>query len=95
MSRFIEDLTASDAAGWMSVISLHGGGSPEAMKREIYRRYPIYERKELVTRLMARGVLADAPAQSAEPGQCCEEGCAPTGPKPVSFVAKRAPRVED
>ncbi len=95
VSRFIEDLTASDAAGWMSVISLHGGGSPEAMKREIYRRYPIYERKELVSRLMARGVLADAPAQSAEPGQCCEEGCAPTGPKPVAFVAKRAPRVED
>jgi hypothetical protein len=41
------------------------------------------------------GVLADAPAQSAEPGQCCDEGCAPTGPKPVSFVAKRAPRVAD
>ena len=95
VSRFIEDLTASDAAGWMSVISLHGGGSPEAMKREIYRRYPVYERKELVSKLMSRGVLAESPAHSAEPGQCCDEGCAATGPKPVSFVAKRVPRVDD
>ena len=35
VARFIEDITASYAAGWMSVISLHGGGSPEAMKGEI------------------------------------------------------------
>ena len=32
VARFIEDLTASYQAGWYSVISLHGGGSPEAMK---------------------------------------------------------------
>ncbi len=94
VSRFIEDLTASDAAGWMSVISLHGGGSPEAMKREIYRRYPVQERKELVTRLMARGVLAQAPATTVEPGACCETGCVEQGPKPIAFVPRRAPRVE-
>ena len=59
VARFIEDLTASYAAGWMSTISLHGGGSPEAMKREIHRRYPIGERQALVQRLMERGVLGD------------------------------------
>ena len=33
VARLMEDLTASYAGGWMSVISLHGGGSPEAMKK--------------------------------------------------------------
>ena len=31
--RFLEDLTASYQGGWYSVISLHGGGSPAAMKQ--------------------------------------------------------------
>jgi 4-hydroxybutyryl-CoA dehydratase/vinylacetyl-CoA-Delta-isomerase len=80
VARFIEDLTASDAGGWMSLISLHGGGSPQAMKGEIFRRYPIAERERLVERLLERGVLAGAPARSAEPGQCCDNGCtAPRG----------------
>lgn len=77
VARFMEDLTASDAAGWMSVISIHGGGSPQALKSEIYRRYPIDERKRLVERLLERGLLAEQPAASAEPGQCCDTGCAP------------------
>ena len=90
VARFIEDLTASDAAGWMSVISLHGGGSPEAMKREIYRKYPVPERKALVSKLLERGVLASEPAASAQPGQCCDTGCTPDfAPKPISFVPKR------
>lgn len=82
VARFIEDLTASDAGGWMSVISLHGGGSPEAMKREIYRRYPIIERRALVARLIARGLTA---AESAQPGQCCDTGC--RIPPPVSSAS--------
>ena len=41
VARFMEDLTASYQGGWYSVISLHGGGSPEAMKKEIYRQYPL------------------------------------------------------
>lgn len=94
VARFIEDLTASDAAGWMSVISLHGGGSPEAMKREIYRRYPVPERKALVSRLIERGVSGETPSASPEPGQCCDEGCAPKGPRPISFVARRAPGMD-
>ena len=44
----MEDLTASHQAGWYSVISLHGGGSAEAMKREIWRNYPVMEKAELV-----------------------------------------------
>src|SRR6202051_4367652 len=36
-ARFIEDLTASYQGGWYSVISLHGGGSAAAMKKEIWR----------------------------------------------------------
>ena len=44
VSRMVEDLTASYQGGWYSLISLHGGGSPEAMKREIWRRYPIPEK---------------------------------------------------
>ncbi len=92
VARLIEDLTASDAGGWMSVISLHGGGSPEAMKREIWRRYPVFERKELVGRLLERGVLASAPADSGQPGQCCDEGCTPPAlEKPVRFVPRRVP----
>lgn len=58
VARFIEDLTASYQGGWYSIISLHGGGSPEAMKREIHRRYPIAERVALVARLLDRGIHA-------------------------------------
>ena len=89
VARFIEDLTASDAGGWMSVISLHGGGSPEAMKREIYRRYPIPARQGLVRRLIDRGVLANGQLPrlmaAAQPGQCCDTGCTvPALPEPVA-----------
>jgi 4-hydroxybutyryl-CoA dehydratase/vinylacetyl-CoA-Delta-isomerase len=92
VARLIEDLTASDAGGWMSVISLHGGGSPEAMKRELWRRYPVYERKALVEKLLERGVLAHAAAASDQPGQCCDEGCqAPEPARPVRFVPRRVP----
>ncbi len=79
IARMIEDLTASQTAGWYSVISLHGGGSPQAMKREIYRNYPLQERRELVEGLLDRGVLANqhsgAPARQRQPGQCCAVGC--------------------
>ncbi len=77
VARLIEDLTASHQGGWYSVISLHGGGSPEAMKREIWRNYPVPERKDLVSRLLDRGLLAAANLRvSKQPGRCCAEGCA-------------------
>ena len=74
-ARLVEDLTASHQGGWYSVISLHGGGSPEAMKREIWRNYPVMEKVELVERLLERGVLADGRRVSKQPGRCCATGC--------------------
>lgn len=82
VSRLIEDLTASSQGGWYSVISLHGGGSPEAMKREIWRNYPVAEKVELVENLLDRGVLADGRRVSKQPGRCCATGCeTPAMPK--------------
>jgi 4-hydroxybutyryl-CoA dehydratase/vinylacetyl-CoA-Delta-isomerase len=81
-ARFIEDLTASYQGGWYSVISMHGGGSPEAMKREIYRNYPVGSKVELVERLLNRG-LTDrtdrAITRNTQPGKCCSQGCTVPG----------------
>ena len=75
VARMIEDLTASNQGGWYSVISLHGGGSPEAMKREIWRNYPIPEKTALVEHLLDRGLAGEHPASSRQPGRCCVTGC--------------------
>jgi len=89
VARFIEDLTASYQGGWYSLISLHGGGSPEAMKLEIFRHYPIGNRVDLVERLLDRGVLADATraiTRNRQPGRCCDTGCAfPDAPQMVTL----------
>ena len=79
VSRLIEDLTVSHQAGWYSVISLHGGGSPEAMKREIWRNYPVGEKVGLVKALLDRGVLAEGGRPSKQPGRCCPAGCPAPG----------------
>ena len=90
-ARFIEDLTAGYQGGWYSVISLHGGGSPAAMKQEIYRNYPVGSKVELVERILERGVAADGAAAAAphdpqraitknrQPGKCCDSGCSTPG----------------
>jgi 4-hydroxybutyryl-CoA dehydratase/vinylacetyl-CoA-Delta-isomerase len=81
-ARFIEDLTAGYQGGWYSVISLHGGGSPAAMKQEIYRNYPIGSKVELVERILERGVAHDpdrAITQNRQPGKCCDTGCTTPG----------------
>ena len=75
VSRLLEDLTASNQGGWYSMISLHGGGSPEAMKREIWRNYPVMEKVELVERLLDRGVADEGKRVSRQPGRCCATGC--------------------
>jgi 4-hydroxybutyryl-CoA dehydratase/vinylacetyl-CoA-Delta-isomerase len=82
VARLVEDLTASSTGGWYSVISLHGGGSPEAMKREIWRNYPVGEKVELVERLLDRGVAGEGAGLpsirrrvSRQPGRCCDTGC--------------------
>ena len=74
VSRLIEDLTVSHQAGWYSVISLHGGGSPEAMKREIWRNYPVMEKVELVETLLNRGIAVEG-RPDKQPGRCCPTGC--------------------
>ena len=94
VARLVEDLTASYQAGWYSVISLHGGGSPEAMKMEIFRRYPLGNKVDLVERLLDRGILEDQRAdkradkradetrkitRNRQPGRCCVAGCAVPG----------------
>jgi len=81
-ARFMEDLTASYQGGWYSVISLHGGGSPAAMKQEIYRNYPVGNKVALVERLLERGVADDprrAISQNRQPGKCCAKGCTVPG----------------
>jgi 4-hydroxybutyryl-CoA dehydratase/vinylacetyl-CoA-Delta-isomerase len=82
VARFMEDLTASYQGGWYSVISLHGGGSPAAMKQEIYRNYPIGSKVELVERLMERGLVEDPRrpiTANKQPGRCCASGCTAPG----------------
>jgi 4-hydroxybutyryl-CoA dehydratase/vinylacetyl-CoA-Delta-isomerase len=91
VARFIEDLTASYQGGWYSLISLHGGGSPEAMKMEIWRNYPLGNKVDLVERLLDRGVLADETrriTRNRQPGRCCAGGCfAPDAPRMASLPA--------
>jgi 4-hydroxybutyryl-CoA dehydratase / vinylacetyl-CoA-Delta-isomerase len=82
ISRLIEDLTISNQAGWLSVISLHGGGSPEAMKREIWRNYPVMDKAELVQRLIDRDVIENGKRVSKQPGRCCPTGCEVPSPPP-------------
>ncbi len=103
-ARFLEDLTAGYQGGWYSVISLHGGGSPAAMKQEIYRQYPLGNKVELVERLLERGIAADgspAPAphdpdraitRNRQPGRCCDSGCTVPGQAVmVDLPASRRP----
>ena len=81
-ARFIEALTASYQGGWYSLISLHGGGSPAAMKQEIWRNYPVGSKVELVERLLERGVLHDEQrsiTKNRQPGRCCDTGCTAPG----------------
>ncbi len=91
VARLVEDLTASNQGGWYSMISLHGGGSPEAMKREIWRNYPVGSKAEMVERLLDRGVLADGRRVSNQPGRCCVTGCevpAPPTTTPTTIAAE-------
>ena len=98
VARFIEDLTASYQGGWYSVISLHGGGSPAAMKQEIWRNYPVGSKVDLVERLLDRGVLHDetrAITRNRQPGRCCDTGCTTPGqpvmvPLPVPPTPKHS-----
>jgi 4-hydroxybutyryl-CoA dehydratase/vinylacetyl-CoA-Delta-isomerase len=92
VARLIEDLTASNQGGWYSVISLHGGGSPDAMKMEIWRNYPLGNKVDLVERLLERGVLADETrkiVRNRQPGRCCIEGCVVPLPAPAELTVHK------
>lgn len=95
VARFMEDLTASYQGGWYSLISLHGGGSPAAMKQEIWRNYPVGNKVALVERLLDRGVLQQhdrAITQNRQPGRCCDAGCTSPGQAvmvPLADVARK------
>ncbi len=68
VSRFIEDLTVSNQSGWYSVISLHGGGSPEAMKaRDLAQLPPVMEKVALVESLLEPRRHAEASASPSSP----------------------------
>ena len=92
VARLVEDLTVSHQGGWYSLISLHGGGSPEAMKREIWCNYPVVEKVELVEQLLDRGVLDRGQRVSRQPGRCCATGCEapglPDASKPLPTAAE-------
>ncbi len=93
-ARLIEDLTASYQGGWYSVISLHGGGSPAAMKQEIWRNYPVGSKVELVERLLDRGLVHDdkrAITRNHQPGKCCDAGCTAPG-QPMMVALPASPR---
>ena len=97
VARFMEDLTASYQGGWYSLISLHGGGSPAALKQEIWRSYPVGDKVDLVERLLDRGVLADEKrsiTRNRQPGRCCDAGCSQPGqavmvPLPATATSKK------
>jgi 4-hydroxybutyryl-CoA dehydratase / vinylacetyl-CoA-Delta-isomerase len=97
-ARFIEDLTAGYQGGWYSVISLHGGGSPAAMKQEIYRNYPIGNKVDLVERILERGVNNDPNRlinQNKQAGKCCDMGCTTPGTAvmvPIASIEKSKPK---
>ena len=97
-ARFIEDLTASYQGGWYSLISLHGGGSPAAMKQEIWRNYPVGSKVQLVERLLERGVVHDPNrpiTANTQPGACCDSGCSAPGQgimQPMTVRQTREPR---
>ena len=74
------------------MISLHGGGSPEAMKREIWRNYPVMEKADLVEKLLDRGILDEGRRVSKQPGRCCATGC--EVPEPSANRSKGEPALE-
>jgi len=49
--------------------------APQAMKREIWRNYPVMEKVELVEGLLDRGILDEGRRVSKQPGRCCMTGC--------------------
>jgi 4-hydroxybutyryl-CoA dehydratase/vinylacetyl-CoA-Delta-isomerase len=82
----IEDLTASYQGGWYSVISLHGGGSPEAMQQEIWRNYPVGDKVDWSSVCSSAMSLDRRPQdRRRQPGKCCDDGL--HAAEPTTMVA--------
>ena len=52
VARLLEDITASYQGGWYSVISIVGGGPPEAERIEIMRKYDLEERMSHIEKII-------------------------------------------
>ena len=78
MARFIEDLTASKEGGFYSVISLHGGGSPEAMRMSTVRNYDFESQKEHILHKLKCFAKIDGTCKDCVTcvnDELCEEEC--------------------
>ncbi|MCI0454061.1 MAG: hypothetical protein L0Y68_03575 [Candidatus Dadabacteria bacterium] len=51
MLDFLSYIIASYRGGWYSIISIRGGGSPEAGRIDIMRKYDLNERISLVEKI--------------------------------------------
>jgi 4-hydroxybutyryl-CoA dehydratase / vinylacetyl-CoA-Delta-isomerase len=60
----------------------------EAMKREIYRRYPLEDKAALVEQLLDCGVAGTA--RRDQPGRCCVTGCQVPETPPGKAAGKAA-----
>jgi 4-hydroxybutyryl-CoA dehydratase/vinylacetyl-CoA-Delta-isomerase len=74
VARLLQDLSASDEGGWYALISLHGGGSPEALRSSAVRQYDLDSRRELARRLAC---FAHADGGCAGCGSCADPEHAP------------------
>lgn len=78
MARFIEDLTASKEGGFYSLISLHGGGSPEAMRMSAVRNYDFESQKEHILQKLACFAKLEGTCKECETcvnDELCEQEC--------------------
>jgi 4-hydroxybutyryl-CoA dehydratase / vinylacetyl-CoA-Delta-isomerase len=79
-ARFIEDLTAGYQGGWYSLISLHGGGSPAAMKQEIWRHYPVGSKVDWWSDCWSAACCTICNGRSRRTAsKCCDMGCSAPG----------------
>ncbi|MBA4496568.1 hypothetical protein H1191_20155 [Paenactinomyces guangxiensis] len=59
-------MTASKEGGFYSLISLHGGGSPEAMRMSAVRNYDIDRQKEHILQKLACFAKLDGTCKRCE-----------------------------
>lgn len=78
MARFLEDLTASKEGGFYALISLHGGGSPEAMRMSAVRHYDMESQKKHILHKLKCFAKWDGSCKECETcvnDDLCEQEC--------------------